>query len=255
MLKSKVVLNKLSTSYGNYEVVEMTYDGRPARLLYGDDESPQSGIALDNKPELLFDYNQRFMEIAASLEPQSVLVIGGGGFTLPTALVERFSSLEATVVELDPSLPEVARKYFNLKPGPRLNVIVGDGRDFLAESNDKYDLIIVDAFSGMDVPKKMISLEAARLYHKNLAPDGVMAINFISSYHGFRLALAHQLIATFSKVFASVETYPSEYSGRVVIPDNLIMVVSKNTMPNLDYLQSAGLMPLIGVEAKILYDD
>jgi hypothetical protein len=60
-------LHKFQTPYGSYKVVDTIYNGRPARMLYGAKNSPQSGIAFDDSPELLFDYNQRFLEIALSL--------------------------------------------------------------------------------------------------------------------------------------------------------------------------------------------
>lgn len=233
----------------------MTYNDRPARLLFGDDDSPQSGIALDEDLELLFDYNQRFMEIAASVQLKKVLIIGGGAFSLPTALVQRFAGIHVDVVEIDPLLPDLARRFFNLSNHPNLSIYIEDGRDFLGRTTTEYDLIIVDAFSGLDVPKSLLSVEAARLYRSKLTDKGLVSINFISAYHVTKPDLAHQLQATFDGVFNGVEIYPADHTNsRITVSDNLVLVASGDLMPSLDYLHSAPLSPLIGVDAQAIHD-
>lgn len=83
----KIIYNGTS-KLSHYRIIDRVYNDRPSRLLLsGDKGAPQSGLALDDQTELLFDYNQRLFEVALSLEPKSVLVIGGGAFTLPRALL------------------------------------------------------------------------------------------------------------------------------------------------------------------------
>lgn len=254
VMKLRKLLYTTSSQYGNYRVVEMMYNGRPSRLLFGDDASPQSGIALDDDSEALFDYNQRFMEIVVSLQPRKILVIGGGAFSLPVAIIERFPDVTIDVVEIDPVLPDIARQFFDLRDQPGLNIIIQDGRDILNQSRGDYDLIVVDAFSGMDIPRQLLSVQAARQYQKNLAPEGVMALNFISAYHVANPQLAHRLQATFDPVFSSVELYPSEGDGRVKDSDNIVLVASDKLVPSLDYLQSSSLSRLVGMRAEVIND-
>lgn len=225
----------------------MTYDGRPARLLYGDDKSPQSGVALDDSAELLFDYNQRFMEIAMSVRPQKVLVIGGGAFSLPVALVERFPDVAVDAVEIDQILPNIARQFFDLTDNPRLNIIIADGREFIEATTSTYDMIIIDAFSGLKIPTSLLSIEAVRLYKSALNPGGLVAINIISAYHKKKPTLAHRLLATLETAFANVEAYPADYDGRrVTTADNLVLTASDNVALDFPYLQSAALEPRAG---------
>lgn len=252
--KTKQLLYQAGSAFGRYRIIEMIYTGRPARLLFGEDASPQTGIALDESAELLFNYNQRFLEIAASLRPRRVLVIGGGAFSFPMALVERAPDLIVDVVEIDGLLPDLARRFFGLKKHPHLNIFIEDGRKYLEQTTQKYDLIVVDAFAGMDIPHQLISIEAARQYQNHLTPGGVMALNFISAYHVTKPQLAHHLQATFEEAFSSVELYPAEYVGRLKQSDNIVMVASQDMMPNLDYLQSNSLAPLVGMQADIIHD-
>ena len=61
-------------------------------------------MAVDDNPLLLFDYNQRLFELVTNLRPKSLLLIGGGAYTLPSALLAALPKLEITVVEVAPHL-------------------------------------------------------------------------------------------------------------------------------------------------------
>lgn len=246
------MLHQASSDFGNYRVAEMTYNDRPARLLFGDDKSPQSGIALDNDPELLFDYNQRFMEIAFSMQPKRILVIGGGAFSLPVALASRLQAAVIDVVEIDPLLPELARQYFNLKDQP-INIFVDDGRNFLEKNNTKYDLIIVDAFSGLDIPRSLLSVAAIKLYNAALLPAGLVTINLISAFHTPKPQLAHQLIETFKTAFKQIKIYPADHYANLAVSDNLILTASHKPL-DLPYLQAVSLTNKKPLSADIIYD-
>src|ERR1700739_2748527 len=118
------VLLETDTPNEHYQVVEMVYNNRPSRLLLsGRGLSAQSGIALDGDPRLLFDYNQYFFELVTRLNPQSVLLIGGGLYPLPMALINAFPTLFITVVEPDEGLDPIAVRFFNYHSDPRLTLI------------------------------------------------------------------------------------------------------------------------------------
>ena len=64
------VLFEGDSAYAHYRIADVSYMGRPARLLYGGThEAAQSGLALDDRPELLFDYNQRLLELYPNSAP------------------------------------------------------------------------------------------------------------------------------------------------------------------------------------------
>ena len=111
------------TAFEHYQVIDTIYEGRPARVLYsGRRGTAQSGIATDGKPELLFDYNQRFTELLESIPAKHVLLIGGGAYTLPRAIVQQFPDLQIDVVELDPGLKAIAERFFGLQASDRLRI-------------------------------------------------------------------------------------------------------------------------------------
>ena len=81
------------------------------------------------------------------------------------------------VVEIDPKITEIARKYFyvdklikdfSLEENHRLNLINDDGRTYLNENNTKYDAILNDAFSGDNPAKTLTTLENIRNIKQSL---------------------------------------------------------------------------------------
>lgn len=88
--------------------------GRPVRILSTDPDYSQSGMYLDDPDELYFDYT-RFYALAVLARPQArdILMLGGGGGSVPKWLLSGKSGLDAadlrlTVVELDPGMSAVA---------------------------------------------------------------------------------------------------------------------------------------------------
>lgn len=223
--------------FGSYKVIDMVYNSRNARLLFGNRASPQSGVALDDDPRLLFDYNQRFLELIMSQKPKHLLVIGGGAFMLPTAAFHQFPALQIDVVEIDPLLVTLARDYFDLPDDKRLGVHVMDGAAFIESSKTRYDMIIIDAFSGFNVPPQLINETAIKQYKRHLKRNGTVAINFISEYKPRKRALAHRLVDGFSSIFPEVALYQADVEYISGEQQNLVLVAGKK-LPSFDYLQS-----------------
>ncbi|HWT39841.1 MAG TPA: fused MFS/spermidine synthase [Dongiaceae bacterium] len=234
---SRTILYAGQSPYGSYKVVDTIYNGRPARVLYGSKRSPQSGVARDDNPELLFDYNQRFFEMVMSKQPKRVLVIGGGAFMLPTALFHRFPKMLIDVVEIDPLLVKLARDFFDLPDSKRLSVHMTDGILYAKKTRKKYDMIIIDAFSGYTIPHHLLEQAAALQYQHRLKKGGIVTMNFISDYKQGRPHLAHEILATFSEVFSYVGLYQADPDYLQGEEQNLLLVAGAEGQ-HFEYLHS-----------------
>lgn len=240
MRQKRSVLYSGSSPHGSYRIIDTTYNGRPARLLYGDGDSPQSGVALDDDPELLFDYNQRFLEMIKSRQPRNILIIGGGGFMLPIAAYRLFPHMIIDVVEIDELLVQLSYEFFNLPDNPRLRVHIGDGAELLTASRERYDMIIIDAFSGYTIPTHLYQHGTIAQYRRHLDKRGIVAINFISGYSRWRRSLAHDMVDNFSSVFTHIAMFQSDPHDTRGRHQNLILTAS-DSMIHFDYLQSSEL--------------
>lgn len=229
MAQAESVLYEGDTAYGHYSVVDMTYQGRPARVLFsGSRIAAQSGVARDNRPELLFDYNQRFLELIEIAEVRKLLLIGGGAYTLPMALLKQFPHVTIDVVEIDPGLDDIARRFFGLTADARLRILHTSGRDYLNTATAVYDLILVDAFTHTAIPRSLITLQATEHMHRLLSPHGIVAANIIAAPYGPTAEILRHQCAAYKKVFKNAEAFPAGHDTPSSIPQNLLVLAQKN---------------------------
>lgn len=138
-IKEKKTVYKTRDPLGqSIEVCEGIYNEERMRLLLVDG-AMQSAQYLDPllEDELAFEYMREF-EWAFRLHPSArrVLLIGGGGFAYPRFFLKNYPEKSIDVIELSPTIVEVARDYFGLRAleaqyPDRLRVIVGDGHRYL----------------------------------------------------------------------------------------------------------------------------
>lgn len=233
------------TAYGHYQVVDTPYDGRPARVLYsGERQAAQSGIAKDDNPDLLFDYNQRLLELACNLQPKRLLMIGGGVCTLPSILLRVLPYTRIDVVEPDAGLTELAERFFDLPVNDRLTIFATDGRTFLREHITKYDMVIVDAFTHTIIPKNLKTLQAFAAYHAHLHERGVVAMNVISGYYGPDARVLQELCAAAIQVFDATSVFLANRGYSLWLPQNFVLVAQKGeNLPVKEYVRYEAVRP------------
>jgi hypothetical protein len=91
-----------------------------------------------------------------------------------------------TFFEIDPDVVRIARdpKLFTFLSScaPALPVVLGDARLTLAASPERYDLIVLDAFSSDVIPVHLLTRDAVAGYLARLEPHGVLVLH-ISNRH------------------------------------------------------------------------
>ncbi len=155
------------------------------------------------RPEILPVAYTRYVTAALAYppRPKRLLEIGLGGGRTVSYLHRAMPSLSVTAVEIDPAVVAVARKHFGLVEDKRLQVVVDDGRKFIQENNEKYDIIIIDAYRGTWVPETLTSVEFFELVKRRLKPGGAVAQN-VEPTTLFYDAMAATLMAVFGNVDA-----------------------------------------------------
>lgn len=228
------LIYETKTKYGRYQVVDMLYNGREARILFiGNREAAFSGIPLDGEHELLFDYIQRLYEITSTIRPKKLLIIGGGVYTLPMAILRTLPDVEMDVVEIDEGLNDIAEAFFGFQKDRRINIINQDGSEFLKNTSEKYDMIILDAFSGLEIPDSMKSKHTTKLIESCLNPNGIIAMNVISSYRGRNSKLIKEFYYSHEELYTHTNVYQADSSLLLWSVQNLILVAQKH--PNLEH--------------------
>jgi protein-L-isoaspartate O-methyltransferase len=124
----------------------------------------------------------RVLEASRTERPRRLGVVGLGVGTLATYARARETLL---FYELDPNVIELARRDFTFLRDTAANVSVvpGDGRLSLArEAPQRFDVLVLDAFSSDAVPVHLLTREAFEVYAQQLAPEGLLLAN-VSNRH------------------------------------------------------------------------
>lgn len=172
----------------DYEIVEYEDQGGHMRLFTADGGLQSATyIDKDRRNDLIFSYMIRFAQLSRlHKDAEDVLVIGAGMFSYPKYLISTNPRIRVDALDPDEELFEYACSYFyldeliedfSLEETERLQFIVDYGRDYLEETEKKYDIIINDAFSGLEPIADLCTKEAMDLIHDHLNDKGMYLVN------------------------------------------------------------------------------
>lgn len=139
--KTENVLFEEKTEHQDLIIFENDYFGRVMVL--------DGVIQTTDRDEFIYHEMISHVPILAHGAAKNVLIIGGGdGGVLREVL--RHKDVTCTMVEIDASVVEMAKKYFpehsdGAFEDPRCNLIIADGLKFVKETDQKFDVIIVDS--------------------------------------------------------------------------------------------------------------
>jgi hypothetical protein len=89
------------------------------------------------------------------------------------------------IYEINPMVEDFARTYFTYlsDTAAKVEVAMGDARlSMEREEPQRFDILVLDAFSSDAIPVHLLTLESFELYQRHLQPDGVIAVH-ISNRH------------------------------------------------------------------------
>jgi spermidine synthase len=214
-----------------YDAVDQD-SGKPVKFMRINNES--SSAMFPESEEPVFPY-MRYYRLAEHFTPDfhSALILGGAAYSYPKYFLERYPQSMIDVVEIDPELTELARKYFRLKDDPRMKIIHEDGRTFLNREDKKYDVIYGDTFkSQYTLPWHLTTVEAAKETYRMLNDGGCALLNIISSLDGNASLFLRAELATYRKVFPYVYIFAvMDPEDRITVQSTILVAVKSATEP------------------------
>jgi len=210
--------------------------GRPIRIMTTCFKRLQSACFTDipdPSQQLVLDYT-RFFALIERFVPsaRNALLLGGGGYSLPTYAMAKFPALRLTVVELDPGVTDLARRFFGLRDDPRLSIQHADARTFLNQNAQTFDAVFVDVFTAhYAAPFHLATVETASRIHDALATNGVCMVNVISALQGEKSKFLWAAYATLAAVFPQVQLYALRSTAAPDVVQNIVLVALKTTAP------------------------
>ncbi|NLG56544.1 MAG: fused MFS/spermidine synthase [Rhodococcus sp.] len=154
----------------------------PNSWLVNVNGAPSSHITPDDPGRLDFDYMRWIsLVVRERWQPDAALRflhLGGGACSLARYFAHTYPQSRHVVVEIDGTLAELARQWFDLPRAPRLRIRAGEARavtETLTESTR--DVVIRDVFAGDATPAALTTTEFTAHVRRVLAPGGIYVVN------------------------------------------------------------------------------
>ncbi|MBT5868694.1 MAG: fused MFS/spermidine synthase [Nitrospinaceae bacterium] len=160
---------------------------------------------------------QRIMSIGAAYPKnlKKVLMLGLGGGRLTQYLRQYLKRAEFTVVELDPAVISVAKAHFGVQEKDKhLKIVQADAWEYLKDSKDKFDLILVDVCVSDTVPPQVKSADFYKEVKAHLAKGGT-AVQNVSLKH-YYLGEAE---AAMREAFGGFDSFETDMNFILVAPE------------------------------------
>ncbi len=228
--------------YENISVIDREVNGKTLRLLL-QDKNPNSGMYLDDA-SMGFDYT-KYYELFKLFTPLAnrFLSIGGGAYSVPKEIIETYPSIKIDTVEIEPHLFHIAKIYFQLPESQQHNNYIQDGRRFLFETTQTYDVIFSDVYrSFAAIPTHFVTQEFFKLALHRLNQNGVFIANVFGSLKDKALILSLQktMQLTFPQTYmiATVSPNHSGLQNFIFIGHNNHKRIDLNKAKHIDFIHS-----------------
>ncbi len=199
-----------------YNTIVVTEDENGLRTLrFGRVGARQSVVKPGDPDYLALPYARvALVGLALSEESRRFLVVGLGGGTLPMFLRKHYPDATIDVVDIDPEVVDVAKKFFGFREDGLMNAHVADGRRFIERSRQPYDVIFLDAFGADSIPPRLTTREFLQAVRRAVTPGGVVIGNLWG--RGIN-PLYDSMVRTYQEVFEELLILNVQGSGNVIL--------------------------------------
>jgi spermidine synthase len=184
-----------------YQSIRIIEEGNQRILIMGGSRS--SGIYSDTG-DTSFEYVQAAEKALDPIKPETVLVIGAAGFTLPRDVARRAEVKRIDAVDVDPAVRDIAERYFLKQKLPdKVRFLPLSARYAVRKlhaDGARYGFTFVDAYFGKGIPDELVTVEFfrdVRLVSEHTAANVVMDSEMESAF-------ARNLLASFREAFGRV---------------------------------------------------
>ena len=160
--------------------------------------------------EFIYHEMMTHVPIFAHGQAREVLVVGGGDCGIAEEVLKHKAVARLTQVEIDASVVEFSKQHFPEFTGPvladsRFDLVIGDGMNYVATTDRRFDVIIVDSTDPQGPGQVLFSYSFYAACKRCLTPGGVMV-----TQNGVPFLQPDELIASvghFQKLFADAGCY------------------------------------------------
>ena len=207
------VLETLFSDQSEYQKVDIIHTAGHGKMLFID------GMAMiSERDEFIYHDMITHVPLFVHPNPNRVLIIGGGdgGTAREVLRHERVSS--CWMIEIDGMVVEACKQHIPLTAqafdNPKLKLMIEDGVKFMAETNEKFDVIIIDSTDPIAHAAPLFGEAFYANVYRVLNDNGLVVAQGESSYHepGHQTTILKSIAKSFPKVYMynyANMTYPA----------------------------------------------
>lgn len=174
--------------------------------------------------EFIYHEMMSHVPILAHGAAKQVLIVGGGDCGLAEEVLKHASVEKLTQVEIDASVVEFSKQHFGefnagVVEDPRFDLVIADGMKFVAETEQRFDVVIVDSTDPQGPGAILFSQEFYDNVHRCLTPGGVLV-----TQNGVPFLQRNELVTSverFSKTYQDAAAYiaaiPTYFGGHMAL--------------------------------------
>lgn len=142
-------------------------------------------------------------------DPKNVLIIGGGDGGSAREVLRHKNVEKCVMVEIDPVVIEAAREHLPTTScefdNPKLELLVDDGVNYVAETNTKFDVIIIDSSDPIGPATPLFNKDFYKNVYNCLSANGVVVSQCESPY--YHQKMQQVLVEILAEQFPKVHLY------------------------------------------------
>ena len=162
------------------------------------------------RDEFVYHEMMTHVPILAHGKAREVLIIGGGDCGIAEEVLKHKSVKRLTQVEIDASVVEFSKEHFPEFTKPvlsdkRFDLVIDDGMNYVAKTDRRFDVIIVDSTDPQGPGKVLFSIEFYTACKRCMAKGGIMVTqNGVPIFQPEELTVG---ISKFRRLFADGSCY------------------------------------------------
>ena len=176
--------------------VDITYRAERRRLagtkpiVYEDGDSVtlqfrigeiQSEMLASDPSFLVLSYTRTMMAFMLfNKEPKRIAMIGLGGGSMPKWCYHELPKTDITVIEINQMVISLREQFYIPADDDRFRVICGDGADYVADTTDSPEVLLVDGFDIHGQPSQLCSQKFYDDCYRALGLEGLLVVNLCS---------------------------------------------------------------------------